>query len=110
LKLPDRNLVIPVQTTNLSRGGFLCLTSAPLELGTVLHTRMQLTPHEALDCRAQVVRVDEPALVGAIEASVVALRFMDLGEAREQQLEQALLELGADLDAANLPQAYRSAR
>jgi hypothetical protein len=110
LKLPDRNLVIPVRTTNLSRGGFLCLTGAPLELGTVLHARLQLTPHEALDCRAQVVRVDEPALVGGIEASVVALRFVDLAEAKEQQLERALSELGPDVDAADVPQAYRSAR
>ena len=110
LRPPGRDPVIPVRTTNLSRGGFLCLTGAALELGTVLHARLQLTPHEALDCRAQVVRVDEPSLVRGIEVSVVALRFMDLAEAKQQQLERALVELGADPDAADVPQAYRSAR
>jgi hypothetical protein len=97
-----------VRTTNISRGGFLCLTNAPLELGTVVDARIQLTPHEALDCMAQVVRVDEPAERGAITANVVALRFMDLVRDSERKLARALAALGEDADEAGVPDAYRS--
>ena len=100
--------VVPVRTTNISRGGFLCLTNAPLELGTVLHARVQLSPHEALDCNAQVVRVSESAGAKAGEGLQVALRFVDLGEAGEGKLADALELLGDDVDHDGVPAAYRS--
>ena len=107
--MPDKQVVIPVRTTNISQGGFLCLTNAALELGTVLHVRVQLTPHESLDCRAQVARVDDLADADPPTSAVlVAFRFVDLGATRELQLQRALADLGADLDAAGVPHAYRS--
>jgi c-di-GMP-binding flagellar brake protein YcgR len=102
-------VVVPVRTTNISQGGFLCLTNAALELGSVLHVRVQLSPHESLDCRAQVARVEDvPDQDPPTSAVLVAFRFVDLGDTREMQLQRALVELGADLDAAGVPNAYRS--
>ncbi len=107
--MPDRTVVVPVRTTNISQGGFLCLTNAALELGAVLHVRVQFYPHESLDCRAQVTRVqDLPDQDPPTSAALVAFRFVDLGDVREHQLERALAELGEDVDGAGVPQAYRS--
>jgi c-di-GMP-binding flagellar brake protein YcgR len=100
--------VVPVRTTNLSMGGFICLTAAPLEIGWVMHVRVQLTPHEALDCQAQIVRVSEPDDNDPAHGSLVAFRFIDLTEARERQIDRALRILGDDVDQTGVPQAYRS--
>jgi len=100
--------VVPVRTTNLSLGGFICLTAAHLEIGWVMHVRVQLTPHDALDCQAQIVRVLEPPEPDPTHASLVAFRFMDLSDAKERQIAQALTFLGDDVDQSGVPQAYRS--
>jgi c-di-GMP-binding flagellar brake protein YcgR len=100
--------VVPVRTTNISLGGFVCLTSAALEVGTVLQAKLQLTPHEALDTKAQVVRVDDPPDAPPGHWARVALRFVDLNEARERQIADALAVLGADVDPTGVPKAYRS--
>ena len=100
--------MVPVRTTNLSRGGFICLTSAPLEIGWMMHVRVQLTPHEALDCQAQIVRVSEPDEDDPAHGSLVAFRFVDLTEAKEDQLGRALTDLGEDVDPTGVPEAYRS--
>jgi c-di-GMP-binding flagellar brake protein YcgR len=105
--IPDEP-VVAVRTTNLSLGGFICLTSAPLEIGWVMHVRVQLTPHEALDCQAQIVRVIEPPEPDPAGASLVAFRFMDLSEAKERQISRALTILGDAVDQSGVPQAYRS--
>jgi hypothetical protein len=99
---------VPVRTTNLSLGGFICLTSAPLEFGWMMHVRVQLTPHEALDCQAQIVRVSEPDEDDPAHGSLVAFRFVDLTEAKEGQLGRALTDLGEDVDPTGVPEAYRS--
>jgi c-di-GMP-binding flagellar brake protein YcgR len=100
--------VVPVRTTNLSTGGFICLTAHPLEIGWVMHVRVQLTPHEALDCQAQIVRVMEPAEPDPAGGSLVAFRFMDLPETKERQIDRAITILGADDDQTDVPQGYRS--
>ncbi len=106
--MPDTKVLVPVRTTNISEGGFLCLTNAALELGMVLEVRVQLSPHESLDCRAQVARVDELPQDPPTSATLVAFRFVDLACGCEEQLRRALGELGVDLDTTGIPQAYRS--
>ena len=97
--------VCAVRTTNISAGGFRCLTDAVLELGWVVYARLQLNPHEALTCRAQVIRVEEPADRPHGKWLIVAFRFVDLGEARERQLMAALKALGGDIDPTDGPKA-----
>lgn len=109
LQLSSETPVVPVRTTNLSHGGFVCLTSAALGVGTMLHVRLQLTPHEALDCMAQVVRVDDPLNpLPPGHWARVALRFVDLDEAKDRQIADALAVLGPDVDQTDVPTAYRS--
>ena len=102
--------LLAVRTTNISRGGFVCLTSAPLEVGGVLRVQVQLTPHDALDCRAQVVRVDELDSSPRRAQHLVAFRFVDLCDGEERQVLEAIEALGADTDPAAGPKAYRSDR
>ncbi len=97
-----------MRTTNISRGGFVCLTSAPLEVGGVFRVEVQLTPHEALDCRAQVVRVDELSSSPRLTQHLVAFRFVDLCETEDRQIREAVEALGEDTDPAAVPTAYRS--
>jgi hypothetical protein len=99
---------MPVRTTNISTGGFHCLTSAALEVGLVYHVKLQLTPHDALDCRAQVVRVDESDPSDPAHRHIVAFRFLDLSESMEDGIREALAALGADTDPTAIPTAWRS--
>jgi hypothetical protein len=108
LQMPGDGSLLAVRTTNISKGGLVCLTSARLELGIVVRVSVQLTPHEALDCRAQVVRMDELGTSPRHSQNLVAFRFVDLREADEGQIAEALLALGDDTDPSTGPEPSAS--
>jgi hypothetical protein len=80
-------------TTNLSVGGFHCITNMPLEVGMRYGISLALSPLTRLSCDAQVVRIveDPEDPQGNL---LVAFSFLELTEAEEEQLAEALAALG----------------
>jgi hypothetical protein len=76
----------------------------------VLRARVQLTPHEALDCRAQVIRVDELDASSRSSQHLIAFRFVDLCADEDRQIIEAIEALGDDTNATSEPEAFRSSR
>jgi hypothetical protein len=79
-------------TTNLSVGGFHCITNMPLEVGRRYVVSLALSPLTRLSCDAQVVRIieDPEDPQGSL---LVAFAFLDISEADEEQLAAAMAAL-----------------
>ena len=55
----DEGMVVPVRTTNISVGGFHCVTDLAVNVGSEMGVSLMLSPTEPFECRAQVVRIDD---------------------------------------------------
>jgi hypothetical protein len=106
---PDSDATVAsAQTTNISVGGFHCVTGLPLCVGDQLSVSLMFTPTEAFECRAQVVRLSDDADDPMHLRVVAALRFVDLTAADECRVAQALTALSIETDATAVPVAWHS--
>jgi hypothetical protein len=106
---PDfEGTVVPARTTNLSVGGFHCLTDLPVSVGNNMDVSLMFTPTEAFDCRAQVVRLSDDPDDPSHRQIQVAFRFIDLTVADEARVAEALAALEGETDATAIPSAWRS--
>lgn len=104
---PDSDVIVAsAQTTNISVGGFHCVTSLPLCVGDQLSVSLMFTPTDAFECRAQVVRLTDDADDPMHIRVVAALRFIDLAAADECRVAEALTALSTETDATAVPVAW----
>ena len=101
--------VVPARTTNLSIGGFHCVTDLPVSVGRQFDVSLMLTPTSAFDCRAQVVRLSEDPEDPSRRRLQVAFRFVDLTAAEEALIAEALAALDDETDATAVPASWHSA-
>jgi hypothetical protein len=107
---PDSDATVAsAQTTNISVGGFHCVTGLPLCVGDQLSVSLMLTPTEAFECRAQVVRLSDNPNDTMHLRVVAALRFVDLTPADECRVAEALTALSSETDATAGPVAWHHA-
>jgi PilZ domain len=106
---PDTDgTVASARTTNISVGGFHCITDLPISVGHQLAVSLMLTPTSALECRAQVVRLSDDPDDPSRRRLVAAFRFVDLTAADEARVAEALAALGDETDATAVPVAWHS--
>lgn len=101
--------VVPARTTNLSVGGFHCVTALPISVGRQLDVSLMLTPTSSFDCRAQVVRLNDDPDDPSRHQLQVAFRFVDLSAAEEALVAEALAALDDETDATAGPAAWHTA-
>jgi len=101
--------VVPARTTNLSVGGFHCVTDLPISVGRQLDVSLMLTPTSPFECRAQVVRLNDDPDEPSRHQLQVAFRFVDLTAADEALVAEALAALDEETDATAGPAAWNSA-
>jgi hypothetical protein len=100
--------VASARTTNISVGGFHCITDLPISVGHQMAVSLMLTPTSAFECRAQVVRLSEDPNDPSHRQLVAALRFVDLTESDEARVAEALVALTDETDPTAVPVAWRS--
>jgi hypothetical protein len=100
--------VASARTTNISVGGFHCLTDLPIAVGDQLAVALMLTPTDPLDCKAQVVRISEDTDDPMHRRMLAAFRFVDLTPADEARVAEALAALDDETDPSAVPAAWRS--
>ena len=100
--------VVPARTTNLSVGGFHCVTDLPISVGRQLDVSLMLTPTSPFECRAQVVRLNDDPDEPSRHQLQVAFRFVDLTAADEALVAEALAALDEGTDATVGPAAWHS--
>lgn len=100
--------VASARTTNISVGGFHCLTNLPIAVGDQLAVSLMLTPTSPLDCKAQVVRISEDTDDATDRQMLAAFRFIDLSLADEARVAEALAALTDEIDRSAQPAAWRS--
>ncbi|HEX7590976.1 MAG TPA: PilZ domain-containing protein [Candidatus Limnocylindrales bacterium] len=106
---PDHEgTAIPARTTNISVGGFHCITNLPISVGNQIEVSLLLTPTDSFDCRAQVVRLTEDPDDPNHRQLVVAFRFVDLDATGEARIAEALAALNEETDPTVVPIAWRS--
>lgn len=104
---PDyEGTVVPARTTNISVGGFHCVTDLPVAVGNQMEVSLMLTPTDPFQCRAQVVRLTEDADDPTGRHVVVAFRFVDLDAAGEGRIAEALIALNDETDPSAVPAAW----
>jgi hypothetical protein len=104
---PDGDgMVVPARTTNISVGGFHCVTALPISVGHQLAVSLMLTPTSSFDCRAQVVRLNDDPDDPAHRQVVVAFRFVDLTASDEARVAEALVALDDETDSTAVPVAW----
>ena len=101
--------VVSARTTNLSVGGFHCVTDLPVSVGRQLNVSLMLTPTSSFDCRAQVVRLGDDPEDPSGRQLLVAFRFVDLTAAEEALVAEALAALDDETDATAVPASWHSA-
>ena len=101
---------VPAMTTNVSVGGIYCLANVSVPVGHKLPVSLRLTPAEAFDCQAEVVRVDDDTDDPSGRQVVIALRFLDLTENDQARLASTFATLAADVDADCVPRVRGSDR
>ncbi len=107
--LPDADgTVVPARTTNISVGGFHCLTALPMAVGRQLAVSLMLSPTTPFECRAQVVRLSDDPDDPLRRQLVVAFRFLDLTADDEARVAEALAALSDETDATAVPAAWHS--
>ena len=105
---PDTDgTVASARTTNISVGGFHCITDLPVSVGDQMAVSLMFTPTDPFECRAQVVRLSEDTDDPLHLRLVAALRFMDLTVADEARVAEALTALSTETDATAIPIAWR---
>lgn len=85
--------VVAARTTNVSVGGFQCVTDLPVELGERLRTTLLLSPVSSFDCLAQVVRLEDDPHDPSQRKLSVALRFLELSETEQARIAAAVAVL-----------------
>ena len=104
---PDyEGTVVPARTTNISVGGFHCVTNLPVAVGNQMEVVLMLTPTDPFECRAQVVRLSEDPEDPTGRHVVVAFRFVDLDVANEGRIAEALIALNDETDPTAVPAAW----
>ncbi|HEX7490609.1 MAG TPA: PilZ domain-containing protein [Candidatus Limnocylindrales bacterium] len=94
------------RTTNLSVGGFRCVTNLPISVGHQMEVSLLLTPTDPFRCRAQVVRLNDDPEDLSHHRQEVAFRFVDLGTADEARIAEALTALCDETDPTAVPIAW----
>jgi hypothetical protein len=101
---PDfEGTVVPARTTNISVGGFHCVTDLPVAVGNQMEVSLMLSPTDPFECRAQVVRLDDDAGDPSGRHMVAAFRFVDLDAEAEGRIAEALIALNDDTDPTAVP-------
>jgi hypothetical protein len=100
--------VASARTTNISVGGFHCLTDLPIFVGYQMAVSLMLTPTSPFECRAQVVRISEDPDDPTRRQMVAAFRFVDLSVADEARIAEALVALANETDPEAVPVAWRT--
>ena len=98
---------LSARTTNVSVGGFFCVSDGPVAAGCQLPVSLRLTPIESFDCRAEVVRAEGNPDDPTGRQTVLAFRFMDLTQDDEARLASALVTLTDDVDEDYVPLPWR---
>jgi hypothetical protein len=105
---PDfEGTAVPARTTNISVGGFHCITSLPISVGTQMDVTLLLTPTDPFECRAQVVRLSDDPEDPNGRRLQVAFRFVDLDSTGEARIAEALAALSDETDPTAVPVAWR---
>jgi len=99
--------VASARTTNVSVGGFHCLTELPLRVGDQVSVSLMFSPTEAFECEAQVVRLTEDLDDPSRRRLVAAFRFIDLAPDDEARVAEALVALATETDQTAVPVAWR---
>ena len=99
--------VASARTTNVSVGGFHCLTELPLCVGDQVAASLMFSPTEAFECKAQVVRLTEDLDDPSHRRLVAAFRFIDLAPDDEARVAEALVALATETDQTAVPLAWR---
>jgi len=102
--------VVPARTTNISVGGFHCITDHPVSVGHQMAVSLMLTPTSTFECRAQVIRLTDDADDPSHRQLVVAFRFVDLTPDDEACIAEALAALADETDPNAVPAAWRSGK
>jgi hypothetical protein len=102
--------VVSARTTNLSVGGFHCVTDLSISVGHQMPVSLMFTPTESFDCLAQVVRLSDDPDDPWHRRLIVAFRFLNLSADDEVRIAEALAALGGETDAGEVPAAWHSAR
>ena len=84
---------VKVRIYDLSLGGCLIEASLPLQIGRRITLRLELPGEESLSLEGETVRVQEP--------SKYAVKFLDLDEAKQSQLQQMIERLMATSPAGS---------
>lgn len=108
LQPDDAGTVVAARTTNISVGGFNCVADLPVSVGHQMTVALMLTPTSKFECRAQVVRLDEDPEDPMGRQLVLSFRFVDLGEADEALIAEALAALSDETDPTAVPAAWRT--
>jgi PilZ domain len=105
---PDyEGTVVPARTTNISVGGFHCVTDLPIAVGNQMEVAIMLTPTEPFECRAQVVRLEDDVDDPSGHRMVAAFRFVDLDAEGEGRIAEALIALSDETDPTAVPAPWR---
>ena len=99
--------VVPARTTNLSVGGFHCVTDLPVSVGHQLSVSLMFTPTTSFDCLAQVVRLSDDPDDPWHRRIIVAFRFVNLSVNDEARVAEALAALADETDAGEVPAAWQ---
>ena len=101
--------VVPARTTNISVGGFHCITDHPMSVGLQMAVSLMLTPMSTFECQAQVIRLADNPDDPSRRQFVVAFRFLDLTVDDQARIAEALAALSDDTDPDAVPAAWQSA-
>ncbi|HZK42813.1 MAG TPA: flagellar brake domain-containing protein [Syntrophomonadaceae bacterium] len=72
-------------TLDVSGGGVLLITKTELEKGQILDFRLDIPENDPIYCKAEVIRVLDIAKT-SFEDSKVAIKFLDIHEAKRDQI------------------------
>jgi hypothetical protein len=107
---PSEDSVMPARTTDLSVGGFHCVTDMPISVGHQMSVSLMFTPTESFDCLAQVVRLSDDPDDPWHRQLIVAFRFINLSADDEVRVAEALAALAGETDAGEVPAAWQSGK
>jgi hypothetical protein len=107
---PSGDAVVPARTTNLSVGGFHCVTDLAISVGHQMPVSLMFTPTDSFDCLAQVVRLSDDPDDPWHRQLIVAFRFVNLSTDDEARVAEALVALADETDAGAVPAAWQSGK
>jgi PilZ domain len=77
-------------TTDISVGGFQCMTDIRLEVGQVMGVSLALSPVTTLSCQAQVMRISDAPEDPSGRRLLAVFKFLDLTETDEAEVAIAM--------------------